>query len=72
MSKSRISVEATELDEDEQDWTEAGIFIEREGEPDEDLRSQQLLATRAELAAIYARLKMYFEQGIWSIGSVER
>lgn len=72
MSKSRISLEASELNEAETDWVEASIFIEREDEPDEELRCQLLVMTRAELDALYHRMKTHYEQGIWSTGSVQR
>ena len=38
MSKSHITLEASELDGD--DWTEATLTIERDDEPDEELRFQ--------------------------------
>ena len=65
---SRVSVEATELNEDETGWTEAGIFIDRDG----DAELAMLLASPAELQAIYDGLKLHFEQGIWSFRTVER
>lgn len=67
--RSRVSVEATELNEDETGWTEAGIFIDRGPEDDE---LQVLLATPAELRAIYDGLKMHFEQGTWSHRTVNQ
>jgi hypothetical protein len=70
--KSRISLEPCELNADETEVTEIMISIEREDEPEPDLRDQVLLMTPKEMDALYARMKLYYEQGIWSTGSVER
>lgn len=77
MSKSRISLEAAEVTEVAGSvrlarWTEAMICVEREDEPEQDMKYQQLLLTAAEMAALYSRMKMYYDQGTWSTGSVER
>lgn len=67
---TRVSLEATELNAAEDDWTEAGVFIERDNEPDPELASQLLMMTPAEMRFLYERMKLYYEQGIWSEGTV--
>jgi hypothetical protein len=68
---SILSLECTELNHAEDDWTEAGIFIERgPEESDPEMRDQVLLMTPSEMAALYQRMKLYYEQGIWSTGVV--
>jgi hypothetical protein len=72
VSKSRISLEPSELNAAEDDWTEATLTIEREDEPDEDFRYQDITMTKAEMAAVYERMKLKYEQGIWCMGTIER
>ena len=69
--KTRVSVEATELNEDETTWTEAGIFLDRDGETDPDLAEQMLILNRGELRAVYDALRLYYEHGTWSTRTVE-
>jgi hypothetical protein len=69
--KSRISVAPEEISDDNT-VTEASISVEREDEKDPDLAYQVIFLTPAELRAVYDRLRVYFDQGIWSSGSVER
>lgn len=72
MSKSRITVEVSEFSPDEKDWTEAMITVEREDEPDGELRYQMLCLTKAELADVHRRLGIWADQGIWTTGTIER
>lgn len=69
--KSRVDVEATELNADETGWVTAGVFIHREGETDPELAEQYLDLNHGELRALYDGLRLYFEQGIWSTRTVE-
>lgn len=72
MTRTRVSLEATELNEAGDDWTEAGAFFDRDDEPDPELREQLIMMTPAEMRALYERLTLYYEQGIWSSGTVDR
>ncbi len=67
--QSCVSLEASEVSGN--DWTEAMASIDREGETDPELCAQILLMTPAEMKALYERLNLYYEQGIWSTGTVE-
>jgi hypothetical protein len=75
--KTRISLEPTELDEDEAhtrcEVREACISVERtELPPDPEwLASQDLFLSPEEMQALYHRMRLYYEQGIWSTGTVE-
>jgi len=60
---SHISLEASTVVGNE--WTEAEIYVTRTGEPD-----QELHLTPAEMEALYRRLRLFYEQGIWSMGTV--
>lgn len=70
MRESRVSLEAVELTPDEMSWTEAGAFIDRIGEEDPELAEQVLLMTPEEMRELYERLKLYYDQGIWSFNTV--
>lgn len=68
--KTKISLEPTELDEDQDVVTEIGIFLDRDhGEG--DLREQMLVLLPDELQELYQRMRLYYEQGIWSFTTVE-
>lgn len=70
MRKTRISLEATELDEDRDLVTEVGIFLDRDhGEG--DLREQMLVLLPEELQELYQRIRLYYEQGHWSQKTLE-
>lgn len=75
MSRSRITVEPSELDDyDSPDAkvTEIAIFVERDDEPEEEMKEQVLLLTPAEYEDVYRKMTVQREQGIWSTGSIER
>lgn len=60
---SHLALQTTEVIGSE--WTEAcATLINGDGE------EQELFMTPAEMAALYKRLKLYYEQGIWSMGTV--
>lgn len=60
--KSSLSLEATQVTGHE--WTEACASLSNEdGE-------QELYMTPMEMQTLYARLKLYYEQGVWSFGEV--
>lgn len=65
--KSTVWLQATEVDGDE--WTEAGITIERDG-GDPEFMDQDIYLTRAEFAGLYDAMKLYVEQGVWSFRTV--
>ena len=71
MSASRVSLRASEVDEDG-NLTEVVLAIDREDEPDEELREQVMLLTPYEMEAFYRRLQAYYEWGTWSRELVER
>lgn len=72
MPKSHVSLEASALNAVEDDWLEATLTIERDDEPDEELRYQDVTMTKAEMSYVYERMKMKLEQRAWSFGTVER
>lgn len=72
MAKSRICVEPSEVDDDTDTVLEVVVSVERQDEPDEELRCQLLVMTPAEMAELYDRMTVYYKQGIWSMKSVER
>ena len=59
---SRVALQATEVTGNE--WTEACLTLSNN---DGD---QEMWMDPMEMQAVYARLKMYYEQGIWSMGAV--
>lgn len=59
---SRVSLEATGVVGKE--WTEALATLSNEA------GDQEMYMTPSEMEALYRRLKMYYEQGIWSTGTV--
>lgn len=76
--RTRISVEPSELDCDEGkgharcEVREVMIRVERLEPPaDPEWEEEQvLLLSPDELQALYHRMRMYFEQGAWSVGTV--
>lgn len=71
MSKSRVSLEPTELDS-EGNPAEICLAIDREDEEYPDMREQFILMTPAELDAIHARLLVRYAHGSWTTGTIER
>lgn len=77
--KTRIGIEASELDCDEDrggtrcEVLEVCISVERtEPPPDPEWEPyQDLYLSPDELQYLYHRMRMYFEQGTWSVGTVE-
>lgn len=67
---SRISLEPSVLNKIEDDWVEATLTIERSD--DAKLSFQDIIMTKAEMANVYEKMKLKYEQGIWSTGTVER
>lgn len=59
---SRVSLEATEVVGKE--WTEAIATLS------DDEGDQEIYMTPAQMSALYAVLKMYYEQGVWSTNTV--
>jgi hypothetical protein len=64
---SEVSVEVSEFSESGDGWVEACASIIRDDEPDEELRNQILLMKPNEMEALYQNLKVYYEQGMWTI-----
>lgn len=59
---SRVSLEVTEVVGKE--WTEALATLSNEA------GDQEMYMTPAEMSALYARLKLYYEQGTWGTSTV--
>lgn len=77
--KTRIGIEPAELDCDEDqggtrcEVLEVRVSVERtEPPPDPEwLVSQDLFLSPEEFQALYHRMRAYFEQGTWNVGTVE-
>jgi hypothetical protein len=68
---SHITLECSEMNEAQDGWVEATVCIQRgDEESDLELRYQDLILKPAEMAALYQHLKLYYDQGIWSMGTV--
>lgn len=59
---SQVSLEASEVVGN--DWTEACASVSNEA------GDQELFMSPSEMEALYRRLKLYYEQGVWSMGTV--
>ena len=60
---SHLSLEATEVVGNE--WTEACVTL-----TSDDGTEQDLFLNPMEMQTLYARLKLFYEQGVWSMGTV--
>ena len=69
--KSVVSLEASKIGENDV-VTEIMIVVERTDEPDLELQEQMLLLTPNELKKLFEEMRLHYEQGIWSMGTVER
>jgi hypothetical protein len=64
---SEVSIEASEFSDGGDGWVEACASIIRDDEPDPELRNQILLMKPNEMEALYHGLRVYYEQGVWTI-----
>lgn len=73
--KTRIGLAPDELGDDDRVLS-VWVSVERaDGPDDEDAlygeKSQDLFLSPDELQSLYHRMRVYFEQGTWTIGTVE-
>ncbi len=73
--KSRITLEPSVLDEElphgPSAVKEVWICVERYGECDEDATDRNLFLSPEEMQFLYHRMRLYYEDGIWTTGTVE-
>jgi len=60
---NHLALQATEVVGKE--WTEACVTL-----TGDDGTEQELFLNPMEMQTLYVRLKLYYEQGIWSMGAV--
>lgn len=68
--KSRVTLEPSELSEDGR-VIEAWISVERLGDCDDDATDRDLFLSPEEMQFLYHRMRLYYEDGIWTTGTVE-